>query len=141
MEIAAVQFDIAWEDKQANHRIIEEMLDDADITPGTFVLLPELSDTGFSLDVERIVDERSMSWAAQLARDRGIWLQMGYPVHWPSGKGRNCATIFNPQGEAIGTYEKVHPFSYGREADHYDGGHHLTARKLKEIADQQSSAH
>ncbi|UCD76869.1 MAG: hypothetical protein JSV91_08055 [Phycisphaerales bacterium] len=133
MNIALIQFDIVWEDKQANHRIIEGMVDDADIAPGTFVLLPELSDTGFSLDVKKIADEMSTAWAADLARSRGIWLQTGYAVRGPGGKGRNCATLFAPSGETIGTYEKVHPFSYGRELDHYGSGDHLTLRRLEEI--------
>jgi len=132
MQVAAVQYDIAWEDKDANHAIIERMLEEAGIAAGTFVLLPELADTGFSLDVQAIVDDRSTAWGADLARRRRIWLQMGYPALGADGMGRNCATIFSPAGEAIGTYEKVHPFSYGREAEHYSGGERLMVRRLPE---------
>ena len=132
MKVAAVQADIVWEDKPANHRIIESMLDEAAIEPGTFVLLPELADTGFSLDVEKIVDDRSLQWATEFARRRRIWLQMGHPALGPEGKGRNCATIINPAGKAIGTYEKVHPFSYGKEIHRYSGGDHILLRRLHE---------
>jgi len=130
MKVAAVQFDIAWEDKEANHRRIESMLDEAGIGEGCYVLLPELADTGFSFNLDRIVDDRSTAWAADLARRRRIWLQMGHAQVGPDGMGRNCATIFSPAGEAIGTYEKVHPFSYGREAEHYSGGRRLIVRRL-----------
>ncbi|MDY7107481.1 MAG: nitrilase-related carbon-nitrogen hydrolase, partial [Planctomycetota bacterium] len=130
MEVVAVQFDIAWEDKAANHRRMESMLEGAGVEPGAYVLLPELADTGFSLNVPAIVDERSTAWAADLARRRRIWVQMGYPAIGPDGMGRNCATIFSPDGETIGTYEKVHPFSYGREVERYAGGGRLLISEL-----------
>jgi omega-amidase len=136
MKVAAVQLDIAWEDKAVNHRRIESMLEEAGIAPGAFVLLPELADTGFSFDLDRIVDDRSTAWAAELARRRRIWVQMGYPSLGSDGMGRNCATIFSPAGEAIGTYEKVHPFSYGREAEHYAGGERLIVRQLPVMPEQ-----
>ena len=132
MQVAAVQFDIAWEDKEANHATIERMLAEARITAGTFVLLPELGDTGFSFNLDRIVDEASLAWARSLAKRLGIWLQAGYPQRGPDGKGRNCAAIISPQGELLGTYQKVHPFSYGREVEHYAGGDHLLVRTCGE---------
>jgi omega-amidase len=136
MKVAGVQFDIAWEDKAANHGRIEAMLEEAGIEAGTFLLLPELADTGFSLNVHAIVDDRSAAWAAGLARRRSIWVQMGYPSVGPDGMGRNCATIFSPDGEAIGTYEKVHPFSYGREVEHYASGERLVIRELAGLPEQ-----
>ena len=44
MNVALVQFDIAWEDKPANHATIERMLIEAGVEPGAYVLLPELGD-------------------------------------------------------------------------------------------------
>lgn len=136
MKVAAVQLDIAWEDKDVNHRRIESMLDEAAVGEGCYVLLPELADTGFSFNLDRIVDDRSTAWAADLARRRRIWLQMGHAQVGADGMGRNCATIFSPHGEAIGTYEKVHPFSYGREAEHYAGGERLIVRRLADLPDR-----
>ena len=80
MHVAAVQFDIAWEDKGANHLRIEAMLRAADLEPATFVVLPELGDTGFSFDLDRIVDDRTLPWAQELARARGLWLQVGFAL-------------------------------------------------------------
>ena len=128
MRVAAVQFDIAWEDKAANHAVIERMLDEAAIAPGTFVLLPELGDTGFSFNLDAIVDDRTLDWARPLARRLRIWLQAGFARRGPDGKGRNCAAIISPQGEVVGTYEKVHPFSYGHESRHFGGGDEILLR-------------
>lgn len=132
MHFAAVQFDIVWEDKIANHALIEEMLSRA--TPplprNTFVLLPELSDTGFSMNLDRIVDEQSQSWAMSLAQRSQCFVQYGFARRMAAAgatpSGRNCAAIIAPDGRVFGEYQKIHPFSYGKEAQYYSGGSHLT---------------
>lgn len=125
MRVAAIQFDIVWEDKPANHAIVERMLDDVKIEAGTFVLLPELGDTGFSFNLEKTMDGATLPWAKRVARERGIWLQPGYAERGSDGKGRNCAAVIGPDGEVRGVYQKVHPFSYGREIEHFSGGEKL----------------
>jgi predicted amidohydrolase len=129
MRFAAVQFDIAWENKPANHATIEWMLDAAKIEPGTFVVLPELGDTGFSFNLDHVVDDESLAWGRRLAQARGMWMQVGFakrcqtPCSGPPG--RNCAAIISPAGEVVGEYQKMHPFSYGKESQHFSGGDHL----------------
>ncbi|MEE8154830.1 MAG: nitrilase-related carbon-nitrogen hydrolase [Phycisphaerales bacterium] len=134
MKVAAVQFDIVWQDKPANHRIIEDMLAAADIERDTYVLLPELGDTGFSFDLDQIVDDQTLPWARRLAQRLGIWLQPGFAEYGPDGKGRNCAAIISPQGNVLGIYRKVHPFSFGREIDHYRSGEELLLRSCPRAA-------
>lgn len=129
MRFAVVQLDIAWEDKPANQARFEAMLDQADVPAGAFVVLPELGDTGFSFALDRIVDDRSLAWARRTAAVRGVWLQVGYAERGADGRGRNCATIVRPDGTVAGTYRKVHPFSYGREAEHYAGGDELLCER------------
>ena len=136
INFAAVQFDIVWEDKPANHQKIDLLLDDADIQPGTFVVLPELSDTGFSFNLDTIVDDLTLPWAQKTAAERNIFLQVGYAIRSDDGRGRNCATIVAPDGSLLGTYQKVFPFSFGktREIDYYTGGEILLIEKIKEDA-------
>ncbi|MCH8343310.1 MAG: carbon-nitrogen family hydrolase [Planctomycetes bacterium] len=128
MWVALVQFDIAWEDKPANHATIERMLIEAGVEPGAYVLLPELGDTGFSFNLDAIIDEQTLTWATELAERKRIWLQPGFAERSDDGKGRNCAAIISPTGEVLGIYRKVHPFSYGKEAEHYTGGDELLIR-------------
>lgn len=134
MRVAAVQFDIAWEDKPANHATVEAMLRDAAVAPGTYVLLPELGDTGFSFDLPKIADGKTLPWARTLARELGVWVQPGFAENASDGKGRNCAAIVSPQGEILGIYRKVHPFSYGRESKHYSGGDRILIRDCEGAA-------
>jgi len=126
MQFIAVQFDIAWEDKRANHAVMESMLRDVDIEPGAFILLPELGDTGFSFNLEVHDDPRvSIDWAIGLARSTRAWVQVGYAERAADGRGRNCATLVSPTGDLLGTYRKVHPFSYGRESQYFGAGEEL----------------
>lgn len=134
MRFAAVQFDMVWEDKAANHATMQRMIDEAELPAGSFVLLPELGDTGFSFNLDRIVDDHSLAWARQLAASRRIWLQHGFAEHGPDGKGRNCAAIVNPDGEVVGLYRKVHPFTFSREGEHYNAGEELLVRCCDEAA-------
>lgn len=129
MRVAAVQFDIAWEDKPANHATVERMLRQARLPAGTFVVLPELGDTGFSFDLKKIADGRTLAWARTIARDLDIWVQPGFAEHGADGRGRNCAAIVSPGGEILGIYRKVHPFSYGQETQHYAAGDRIVIRE------------
>jgi predicted amidohydrolase len=133
MRFAAVQYDIAWEDKESNHAAIEQMLDEASVAPGTFILLPELGDTGFSFNLDVIADDRTLLWATGVARRRGVWIQAGFAERAPDGFGRNCAAIINPRGDIEGVYRKVHPFSYGREIEHFRGGDRLFLARCGEF--------
>ncbi len=133
MQFAVVQFNIAWEDKPANHATMERMIAEADLEPGAFVVLPELGDTGFSFDLEAIVDDASLDWGQAAAKRFGIWLQVGYAGRAEDGTGRNRAAIITPAGDVSGVYEKVHPFSYGRESEHYSGGDHLLVRTCGDL--------
>lgn len=136
MRFACVQFDIVWEDKAANHAIVERMLDDAQprIEPGTFVVLPEMGDTGFSMNLDGIADDQSLAWAIDLAKRRGIFVQHGFARRVDARDrsigggvpGRNVAVIISPSGAVLADYEKTHPFTFGRESEHYAGGDHIS---------------
>jgi len=133
MRIHAVQQDIVWEDKPANHARLAAMLDDAGVSPGDLVVLAEMSDTGFSFDLGATVDDRSLAWATDQARGRGVWLVMGHSERFDLADrppGRNAASVIDPAGRVVGTYHKVHPFSFGREADYFAGGSEVLLVRL-----------
>lgn len=124
MRAHLVQSDIVWENHRTNHERVEAMLARAPIAPGDFVLLPEMFDTGFSLEVERTADSsgRSRAFVARLARTLGVTIQAGITMRAPSGKGLNRAVIVGPSGEPLAEYDKIHPFSFGRESERFEGG-------------------
>ena len=85
MHVAAIQFDIVWEDKQANHAIIEELLTKSALPPGTFVLLPELGDTGFSFDLDLPADQVSFLRKISEGNDKPVIVVLtgGSPITMP----------------------------------------------------------
>lgn len=133
MQFALVQYDIVWENKSANHAVIEQMLFESGVKAGTYVVLPELGDTGFSFDLPTIVDEQTINWGRELARNMKIWLQVGYARLGEEGQGRNSATIITPEGQIRGTYDKIHPFSFSQESEHFRGGEHLIISRCDDI--------
>jgi len=125
--IYAVQFDIVWEDKAANHAIVERMVEQAAPPRGSLIVLPEMFDVGFSLNTgvtaEQVTNHASELWCASAAKKWGMFVQ-GASVQRPDPQGRatNDAVVFNPDGELICRYSKIFPFSGGRETEAFKGG-------------------
>ena len=119
-----VQADTVWEDRSENHRRIAAMLQEARVQPGSLVLLPEMFDTGFSFRLEKTADADGATLAAlsTLAARLQVTLQGSRSVVGPDGKGRNRATIVGPDGKLLAEYDKIHPFSFGRESEFFSGG-------------------
>ncbi len=124
MQAHLVQYDIAWEDREANFLRVREMLGGVSIGAGDLVVLPEMFDSGFSLNAERTADgdEGTLGFLRELAREHGCLVEGGRTVAGPGEKALNEATVVDGQGEVVCRYHKIHPFSYGREPERFVGG-------------------
>ncbi|MBY0262385.1 MAG: hypothetical protein K2Q20_08575, partial [Phycisphaerales bacterium] len=113
-----VQLDIAWEDKPANYARVRGLLSGAGVHSGDLIVLPELFDTGFSFNLSKTVDSDSatLRFVAELARELQATVQGSRTVLGLDGRGRNRASIAGPGGDILCEYDKVHPFTFGREA-------------------------
>lgn len=126
MRAHLLQLDIAWEDKPESRRRADALLADARVGPGDLVLLPEMFETGFSMRLEQNADDGAgAAWLAERARRHRVTLLAGITAALPGGRGRNRALAFSPAGDEIARYDKVHPFSFGREHERIDGGDHV----------------
>jgi predicted amidohydrolase len=125
MRIAALQYDVAWMDRAANWRTVDRMLASANLPRGTFALLPELGDTGFTMDPPPASGPDPVQAASERAKRDGIWLQVGHAECGADGM-RNAATVVAPDGSVRGTYRKIHLFSPGNEDRHYRPGESVT---------------
>ncbi|HEV8379829.1 MAG TPA: carbon-nitrogen family hydrolase [Tepidisphaeraceae bacterium] len=124
MKIYGVQLDIAWEDKAANHTKVRRLLENFRPEKGSLVVLPEMFDTGFTMEVAKVSDEKSgmtRKFLADLANELGVWVMGGF-VNSDSKSGRNEAAVFDPQGKEVVRYQKIHPFTRGGEARCYSAG-------------------
>ena len=130
MRVHLVQLDIRWEDKAANHARIRELLDPVALKRGDLVLLPEMFDTGFSINVETTndADGASSGFMRNIATEHGVYTQGSVTViKDEKGRAFNRSLTFSPAGELISSYDKLHPFSYGRESERFDGGNHTSS--------------
>lgn len=123
MQVGLVQLDIAWEQREANHAKMRELLKRSPPQPGALLVLPEMFATGFSMNVAVVADEdrSTQKFLQQIAREHQSFIVAGI-VQRGTKLGRNCAMAIDPNGEVIANYCKLHPFSLGTEDRHYEGG-------------------
>lgn len=123
MRAHLVQFDIAWEDKDTNVRSVRDMIAGAGPQPGDLVILPEMFDTGFSLNthVTADTDGRTLDAVRALAVEARVYVQGARTVAG-TDLATNRAVIMTPEGDLAGEYAKIHPFTYGREPERFVGG-------------------
>lgn len=131
MHAHLVQLDSVWEDRAANHQRVRDLLaaheqrePNQRIAPGDLVVLPEMFDTGFSfnLEVTADTDGATLAFLRAFAKERQVTLHGARTVLGPDGRGRNRATIVGPGGDILCEYDKIHPFSFGRECERFTGG-------------------
>jgi omega-amidase len=125
MNVLALQFDIAWENKAANFARVRQLLAQAAPAKDSLVVLPEMFATGFSMNAEAIAEPYgglTEQFLANTAREFGICLVAGAAMRGHDGKARNKALVFSPTGELLAFYAKMRLFTPGGEADHYTAG-------------------
>ena len=123
MQVALVQFDIAWEQRDANHAKVRSLLDHAKPQAGSLIVLPEMFATGFSMNVPAVVDANRATeqFLQQIAKQHRAFVLAG--IVQPGSKenlGRNCAIVIGPEGlenktlmDSIGGF-KYFEFSYNK---------------------------
>lgn len=125
MKAYCCQLDIAWENKPENYAHVERKLAALAPEPGGLVVLAEMFATGFSMNVGAIhepVNGPTEKLVAGLARRFNVFLVGGVVTRGTDGKGRNEVVVFNPTGEHVCRYAKLHPFALGKELESYSRG-------------------
>ena len=133
MQAIALQYSPVWQQKIASRRIVESLLEAAEPEAGAFVVLPEMAETGWSLEPEKVIPGDTLEWAADVAIRHRIHLQVGFPRQVERAPGAsNAVAIVHPDGSSGPIYEKVHPFGFTPEADHFAAGENLVVDKVRE---------
>jgi len=125
MRAHLVQMNLAWEDRDENFARCASLLEGTDVVRGDLVVLPELFDSGFSLNTDTTADDenRTDAFLADLADRLGVTVHGGRTVRTePGAKATNRASIWGPSRTKLAEYAKVHPFSFGREPEAFFGG-------------------
>ncbi|WP_419924232.1 nitrilase-related carbon-nitrogen hydrolase [Candidatus Poriferisocius sp.] len=126
MRVAAVQHDIAWEDPKANFEQLGPMVAQAAADGARLVVLAEMFSTGFSMETDRVSeppDGPSTGFLVDQASTHGVWVCGSIPVQDPVGPALpyNRFVLAGPDG-TVASYDKIHPFTYGGEHNHYAAG-------------------
>jgi len=126
MELIGLQTDIAWHDRGENLARVTKMLEAAHPAPGALVVLPEMSMSGFSRDVDAAAAGVLETEAAltALARHHGIAIMAGLATR-RDGCGANESVTFGPDGTELARYRKLQPFSMAREGEAYPAGNSI----------------
>src|SRR5262245_31772671 len=122
MNIIALQFDIAWENKAANFEKVSRLLAEAGPEPNSLVVVPEMFATGFSMNTAAIAENyggETERFLAELSTKYRMFMIAGAAMRARDGRSRNKALVFSPTGELLAFYAKMRPFTPGGELNHY----------------------
>ncbi|MFA6029280.1 MAG: nitrilase-related carbon-nitrogen hydrolase [Elusimicrobiota bacterium] len=119
MKLALCQFDMAWEDREANKKKIVRMLDEGlRGKKADWLVFPEMTLSGFTMDLAKsTVDASDLEFFSSLAKEHGLWLSCGVVQD-----GRNNLLTFDRSGRQVSSYSKIHLYSFGKEDKHYRAG-------------------
>jgi predicted amidohydrolase len=125
MKVAAVQHDVVWEDAHATRVRLEPQIAAAAASGARLIVLTEMFATGFTMAPERVGEPpegRSHAFLIDQSTRHGVWVCGSIPTIDPAKlRPVNRLVLASPDGRSF-TYDKIHPFSYGGENEHYVGG-------------------
>lgn len=122
LRITFVQANQAWEDKTANLEHFEELL--KSVTETDLVLLPEMFQTGFSMNTktlaEKMEDSAGISWLKKQAEEKNAAFYTSLIIE-ENGKYYNRGVFVEPGG-TVTTYDKRKLFGMAEESVYFTAG-------------------
>lgn len=124
-----VQLDCAWENKRANHQRVHELLEEEPPATGSLIVLPEMFSTGFSFNTaatsQHPGDREDDAFLSGLAMKHRCHVIGGVVSESSSGRCRNEAVVFDPEGREAARYAKRRPFNIGGEGAVHEAGREI----------------
>lgn len=134
MKVAGIQCDLAWEDRATNLKRLRPLVEDAARDGARLILLPEMFPTGFSMRTERVAEDHdgeSARFLHEAAEDFGAFVGGSFACREADApKPTNRFLLAGPAGEEI-VYDKIHPFTYGGETEHYASGERAVSFEIE----------
>ncbi|HEY8856953.1 MAG TPA: carbon-nitrogen hydrolase family protein [Rugosibacter sp.] len=127
MKLAALQM-VSGPTIPPNLDTAARLISQAAAAGAQLVVLPEYFPLIGASDAERLAAREVMGhgpiqeFLSAIARQKELWLVGGsLPlVSNNPAKMRNTCLVFNPQGERVARYDKMHLFGFHKEDEHYD---------------------
>jgi len=120
--VSIIQSDIKWQDKEYNLKNFEQKIDKI-INHTDIIVLPEMFDTGFTLQPETnfdIMDGKTIKWMLKMASKKNAII-CGTIIIGEKSNFYNRFIFAMPTGE-IKFYDKRHLFRMAKEHYHYTQG-------------------
>ena len=125
MKIAALQMDITWHDRAANHEKARRMSTEAKEAGADVVVLPEMFSTGFSMETSvtpEPLDGATPDLLRSLARELNLVVVGGFVLERETGRPQNVSLVVDRSGRDLALYSKIHQIAILDEDRHYDPG-------------------
>lgn len=124
LTITTIQTALHWEDKPANLAMLEEKIMGI---PGKteLVLLPEMFNTGFTMQPEKLaetMDGETLQWMKRVAAARKVILTGSFAVKDEARQVYTNRLVWMLPNGQYGTYDKRHLFAFAGEDQHYSAG-------------------
>ena len=136
MRIALVSLNQTWENKNDHFRSCRFFVHDAKDQGAELVIFPEMTLTGFSINISGIAEDRTASPSVELfqrlAREFRIAILFGMVLQ-DGSKATNDAILLNNDGVIKGVYSKIHPFSFSGEDKVFNGGDQICVATLGKL--------
>ncbi len=133
MKLALCQTNIIWENKKENFIIAEKFIKEAAENKAELAVFPEMSFTGFTVNVkdmgEAFETSQTVSVMKAMAKRHKIAIGFGMIVS-EKGKNKNRFVLVDKNGDMLGHYDKIHPFSYSEEGKYFTGGDNIINVKI-----------
>lgn len=136
MKIACIQLSIKWENPKSNFNNAKILIKEAKDKGAEFIFLPELFSTGVTMNSSKFAESingKTCKFLSEQASSNNIFLLGTFIEKNSKNLPKNSLVIFNPQGNLIGKYSKLHIFSFGGEKKSYSNGDDLTIIKINEF--------
>lgn len=134
MRIALIESNIKWENKKANLDALVDAITFVSDMELDLVLLPEMSFTGFSMNVRRTKesDYCTVNKIKEISKKYDIAIGFG----WVKDNGDKCENHYSivKDSDILIDYVKIHPFSYSGENIVFNGGEKLYLCKFKDFS-------
>jgi len=132
MRIALASLDQHWKDKETNFRRCRELASTARQSSCSLVIFPEMTLTGYTMDVSEIVEAKEQSPTLEqfgrLALELSTEIIFGACLASPGWKRpRNTLCQARSDGTVSVIYQKIHPFSFAGEDEVFEAGDRLAS--------------
>ena len=135
MKVGLTQMDIVWEDKQKNMDKARRLMGEAAKQNVDLLVFPEMTLTGFTMNTslagEEMLFSPTLRFFKDCSKEFGMAIAFGYVENF--GQEYYNKLMIVSEGKVIFDYDKIHPFNFGEEGQHYIGGHEVKLANFKDM--------